>query len=535
MGEGPGVGGSHPEDAGRTDSTGDDALPETTVLSCVDVGATYRGDAEDGAGPALTGVTLEIHRGELVAVLGAEGSGTSTLCRLAAGLLGEQAAVSGSVQHGRRTRPSDDRGVTTGACAMLGDDPEAQLTGMATYVDDEVRLPRRLRGLGTGVTPAQALDGLGAEHLAGRRLDSLSGGERQLVALAALMTVQPQLLVLDQPSLSLDPESRRLLAVALRRFCAGGGAVLLAGHQHDELSASADRIALLGDDGTISWTGPPGGVSIERLTAAGVWPTVPLDDGGGRPAAGSDAAGQTVQVSGATVRRTGSSRGAAPGLRVRDMSVTRDDRCIVRGVDLTVDAGQVLAVVGRNGAGKSTLLQALVGLHGPRVPVRSEIRLHQGTGTLALEGMPAHLRARHLGWVGQDPGDQLSAASVRAELERAVPLPPHRRRDRTRVRAQRSAEAARLMQMVGLGESAEAHPYDLAPAQRKDLVIATALLLQPSVLLLDEPTLGRDLPGMQRLGRVLEDFTATGGAVIVTTHDGSWAQSAADDVVRLGG
>lgn len=91
-----------------------------------------------------------------------------------------------------------------------------------------------------------------------------------------------------------------------------------------------------------------------------------------------------------------------------------------------------------------------------------------------------------------------------------------------------------VMETAGLSAAAEEHPYDLTPAQRKDCVIASALLLKPAVLLLDEPTLGRDAAGMHRLSSLVRGFTAAGGAVLVATHDQRWAAEISDHQLRLG-
>lgn len=481
-------------------------MPESTLaLEIIDASFRYHGADT----VALSELSLTVQRGEMVAVLGPQGSGTSTLCRLAAGLLGDRGDAAGSV----RSAP--------GAVAMLGDDPESQITGMTSFVDDEVRLPTRLFGSGRAVDPGAALASFGMARLVGRRLDTLSGGERQLVALASLTTLTPELLVLDQPALSLDPVARALLLAALRGFCADGGAVLLAGHQHDELTAAADRVEFLRSGRRVSRAAPRD-LSDELLAAHGVWNTMPGPD--------SDLAASSAPES-VSALECAPGQAPSPLLEARDLTVTRGGATIFSGIDLGVSGGEVLAVVGANGAGKSTLLRALSGLLGRDASVTGEISVRNrggvGAGAVRIDRLPAWQRAGWLGWVGQDPGAQLSAATALAELETSTPLPPHRRRERARLRDERAVAAGEMLLRVGLGEQADDHPYDLNPAQRKELVIGSALLLRPDVLLLDEPTLGRDLAGMRRLDRIVRDFTEAGGAVVVTTHDLRWAREIA--------
>ncbi|KUG57533.1 ATP-binding cassette domain-containing protein [Nesterenkonia jeotgali] len=488
--------------------------PVPPLIRLTDFGFSYRG-AET---PALESVDLTLWPGDAVAVLGRQGAGTSTLARAVAGLLGE---------HGRSTGARELRGgavlgalpcATPGAggghgqsgVGMLGDDPEAQLTGLTRTVREEAALPGRLLGLPLHQCLHRAdssLQALGIAALAERALATLSGGERQLTALAGLLSLRPRVLVLDQPSQALDAGARRRLARSLREFRDAGGAVLLTGHQHDDLTAACDE-ALFLDQGRPCMAGPG------ELEQHGVWDArrapVPRDE----------------------------SQPATPGrvqtalLSVRKLSVQRETTRVLDHIELDLRAGEVTALLGANGSGKSTLLSALAGL----LPAEHGVRI-TGPGGVELAEEPAHRRAGHLAWVGQDPGDQLSASTVWAELLRAVPLGTGgrrlRREDRARAQSQRVLEVEKAMRAAGLSAQAEEHPYDLVPAQRKDCVIASALLLKPAVLLLDEPTLGRDAAGMHRLSSLVRGFTTAGGAVLVATHDQRWAAEISDHQLVL--
>ncbi len=475
------------------------------MLSLREFGFTYRGSDD----PALTGVDLMLHPGEAVAVLGPQGAGTSTLARAVAGLL---------TDHGKSTgfRKATDAGI-----GMLGDDPEAQVTGLSRTVHEEAALPGRLLGLPLQdcLDRAQvSLEALGITALAERELSTLSGGERQLTSLASLLTLHPGVLVLDQPSQSLDHSARRRLARSLREFRATGGAVLLTGHQHDELSAECDRVLFV-DEGQLS-AGHlmPSSVTPVQLAQHGIWD-----------------ARREVEVPPTTSAQTPNSS-PGPGrevlLRVRDLSVQRASAQVLDGVELDLRAGEVTAILGANGSGKSTLLGSLAGLV-PTEPGASII----GPGEVDLAAEPAHRRANHIAWVGQDPGDQLSASTVHAELMRATPLGPGGRRlkraDRLQAKKQRELDVQRVMEVAGLTAHAEDHPYDLQPAQRKDCVIASALLMKPAVLLLDEPTLGRDAAGMARLSHLLRSFTSAGGSLLVASHDQRWAGELGNHQLQL--
>ncbi|CAM4066773.1 ATP-binding cassette domain-containing protein [Helcobacillus massiliensis] len=477
-----------------------DPAQAAPVLLVEGAGFAYR-TADGLLPPVLADLRHRVPAGQMHTVLGPVGAGTSTLCRLVTGLLHDRGETSGTI---RVTAPRGD----AGTAVMLGDDPEAQLTGMTTRVADELQLPARLHGVSAATARSRAeaaANDLGITDLWDRRVTELSGGQRQLVALAALLGLQPDLLVLDQPGLSLDPTMRGRLSAMLRDYCDAGGAVLVTGHQVDEFATAADQVLALGPSGLASLP-----LTADAVRAAGVWDA---------RAASAPAPGPTP-----TAGRRG-----APLLAVRGLHAARGDRPVLRGADLDVHAGEVVALMGPNGAGKSTLLRSLLG---------TLDRRDQVSGTITADGvdlarLPTHERSAHLGWVGQDPGAQLSAPTVRDELMRAAPLPRRPRHVRDEAIREREKQVQQLMRAAGLVEAADEHPFDLDAAQRKDVVIAAALLRRPPVLLLDEPTLGRDAASMSRLVGLIDMQLQRGGGVLATTHDQHWAQAVAHRQLHL--
>lgn len=458
-------------------------------------GFTYSGDEA----PALHDIDFSLPAGSLTAVLGPVGAGTSTLCRVLAGLAVTRGTLTGRIE-------------TTGTTALLGDDPEAQLSGMTSSVADETQLACRLRGIPPAEAERrarQALAHVGLEHLWHRQLTTLSGGQRQLTALARISAADPELLILDQPTQSLDPDMRRRVTTLLRTFADKGGTVLITGHQIDELTGECDETRFL-DGGRLLRPG-------SSAQTAGVWDS--------RPSPDSEHAGLAESER--------SYAESASVLTVKGLSVTRGGDRILDGLVLDVVSGELVAVSGANGAGKSTLLRALIGLLERSAHCTGEITVSRLGEVMDLTDAPAHIRAAYVGWVGQDPGTQLSAASVRSELLHAAPLPRHRRRDRGKVRQQRNGLVDEVLDATGLSAVAGEHPFDLDVPQRKDVVIATALITGARVLLLDEPTIGRDRAGMLRLNAIIERFLARGGAVVATTHDRRWAQETSHRLLRL--
>lgn len=498
------------------------------VLDLKSVDVTYRGTEQ----PALTGLDLRLDSGQMHAVLGPQNSGTSTLCRLAVGLLADRGTV-----HGEARAVED--------VVMLGDDPEAQLSGMASRVSDEVQLPSRLRGRDPATArdaAMQALESLGAAALWERRLETLSGGQRQVVALAGLLALDPALLVLDQPGLSLDPVMRGGLVAALQDYAAHGGTVLITGHQFDEVAAACEAISVLGN-GRIVTTLDMAEPTPQALASHGVWSALPTIAPAGEskdpdrvepePAGSAQENPRPNETDTAVAAPAGSETASRPVLSIRGLRAERGGRAVLDGLDLDIRPCEFVALMGANGAGKSTLLKALLGLLEPGATVTGTMTVHRLGEDIALTDLPTHRRAAHLGWVGQDPGTQLSTATVRDELLRAAPLPRHRRRDRAAVRAQREFAVASALEATGLASVAGTHPFDLGTARRKDVVIASSLVTSPPILLLDEPTQGRDDGDMSRLTGFITDFLRGGGAVLAATHDERWAADAAHRVVRL--
>nr|WP_280712937.1 ATP-binding cassette domain-containing protein [Brevibacterium marinum] len=469
-------------------------------------GFTYRG----ASFAALTEIDLSLAPGQMHAILGASQAGTSTLGRLITGLLDESGTSAGTVH-------------VAGTAVMLGDDPEAQLSGMTSRVGDEVQLPGRLHGHESRLAEhraRKALASLGIAELWDRRLETLSGGQRQLVALSGLLSLRPSLLILDQPSLSLDPDTRRLVATVLLEFCSTGGSVLTTGHQFDEVAAASHRLSILAS-GRLHPRGTD--VSSTDWQRHGIWDTRPREP---FAPASTETNSPTIAVPSPTT---------PSALAVRDLTVSRGSITVIDGIDLDVGAGELVTIMGSNGAGKSTLLRSLVGLLDTRTQTPNTITVDDCGGRLDLGGTPAHRRAPHLGWVGQDPGSQLFAATVREELTRAAPLPQHRRRDRAKVRAQRQEAVASAMVETGLSAVSETHPYDLSIDRRKDLVLASALIPGPQIIVLDEPTLGRDHTAIRRLNMFIDGFLGRGGAILTTTHDWRWATEKSDRILRLCG
>ncbi|RZT59369.1 energy-coupling factor transport system ATP-binding protein [Microcella alkaliphila] len=429
--------------------------------------------------PVLADVDLAIEAGERVLVLGASGSGKSTLLQAFAGVLGgdDDGDRTGNITVDGRD-PADARG----RVGLLLQDPEAGIV-LERAGDDLAFGPENL-----GVPVAEiakrldgALDRVGLDIAADRRTPELSGGQQQRLALAGVLALEPGALLLDEPTAQLDPAGvgeivDAVIAAVERR----GLTLVVIEHRVDVWLPHIDRVIVL-DRGRVIADGDPASVlerEGEALAERGVW--VP-----GRPPVHPPAA-VTAPARERTVLLEATGLAAGPA----------GAEPVVENIDLTVRAGEVIALTGPNGAGKSTLALALAGLL-PRAA---------GTVTTADGVDPATVSSvelsRLVGVVFQNPEHQFVAATVRDELALGAGEVP-----------------AALLDRLGLARRGGTSPYRLSGGEKRRLSVATAIAAGPPVLILDEPTFGQDRRTWAELAALIAEHRDRGGAVIMATHD----------------
>jgi energy-coupling factor transporter ATP-binding protein EcfA2 len=446
----------------------------------------------DADGVALQDLTLEVAAGELVVVAGGSGSGKSTLLRAACGLVPH--FHGGTFAGSLRTAGMDTRehgpGELAAAVGTLLQDPETQVV-MGT-VRAELAFPLENRGLGAAAVARgveEAALALGIAGLLERSTHELSGGELQRVALGAALAGRPQLLVLDEPTSQLDPVAGDELLGVLRRINEEWGtAVLLAEHRLERCLPAADRVLQL-DGGRLAFDGDPETflhahpeTPAARLFALAGRPERPVTVKAARRALGLAPAREPVTAAEPP-------RGPGRALRLERVWFERE-AAILRAVQLAVEPGETIALMGRNGAGKSTLLRVAAGLE---KPTRGRVR---AAGRVAL--------------LLQNPGDYFLHERVGDELPRA------------------------RLEAAGLGHLAARHPRDLSGGERQRLALEIVLTGGAAVVCLDEPTRGMDRGHKDRLAARLRELAAGGAAVIVATHDAEFAAACATRTVLLG-
>ncbi|MFH5821192.1 ABC transporter ATP-binding protein [Georgenia sp. AZ-5] len=510
-----------------------------------DVSVTFPRRAE----PVLRGVSLALAPGEQVVVLGASGSGKSTVLHAITGVVPHtvSATVTGTVTVGPTTAatPVVERSRHLG---VLAQDPAAAVC--LPGVEQELALPLENHAADPatiGPRIGAALDAVGAGALRGRVTATLSGGESQRVALAAALVTEPEVLLLDEPTSMLDPAGvtavRGALDRAVRRY---GPAVVLVEHRLDEWAGPAGiaglpaRALALGEAGEVLADGPTAVVLREHadeLHAAGCW--LPLDaellaltgaEGGLAAPANTELlralAAEAAQPPGAPgvpgaqgVSGAGGPAhdGGAPLLAARGLAVGRAEPAarrtrrrrqaappapaLLSGIELAVRPGEAVALLGANGVGKSTLLLTLAGLLAP---------------------LGGRVEGARPGLVFQNAEHQFLASTVRDEIAHGLPA------------AVAGDVVARQLRRHRLEHLAGQNPFRLSGGEKRRLSLAAMIAHERPVLLADEPTLGLDRRDTIATAATLREVATGGGAVVLSSHDLRTVAGLADRVVVLG-
>lgn len=496
------------------------------LLRVADVGIRHEGATI----AAPSSATFEVARGEVVLLLGPSGAGKSTLALALNGLIPHAvpAEMTGTITvagHDTAATPVAELSTHVG---MVFQDPDAQLV-TGTLLDEVAFGPENLR-LPVADVLARTEDALRRVALWERRHenpDRLSGGGRQRLAIACALAMGSPLLVLDEPTANLDPQGIEEVYAALGELVAAGDrAIVLVEHNLDAAVAITDRVVVLDHAGRTIADGTVDAVlraRAEELHDIGVWLPVatlaalhlraagwaldplPLDPAELRAALEATEPPAAARAGEPRAAARPLPSGDAAQIEVRGLTVRRGPTEVLHGVDLTVQTGEFVAIVGANGAGKTTLLQAIAGVI---PPPRGRVRV-AGADIARID-----LRAlsRQIGFVFQNPEHQFIAHTVFDELAhglRRQKLPESEVRER----------AERMLERFGLQEKAGIHPFLLSGGQKRRLSVGTALVAGAPILALDEPTFGQDRARADELMHLLRELSETGTTILVVTHD----------------
>lgn len=483
---------------------------------------------------ALSGISFGVEAGERLLLLGPSGSGKSTLALCLNGMIPQ--SIEGEMVGRVVVEGEDTQSLPLGQlCQKVGvlfQDPESQFCMLT--VEEEVAFGLENLGLPREEMDRRmklALEALGLAEERKRRLDRLSGGTKQRVALASLLAMGPKILVLDEPTSNLDPAGTREVFATLERLCQSREhTLIIIEHKLDDLMPLIDRVIVLGHDGKIVAQGEPREVFAEQgelLAEYGLWlpqaselahalrkrgiflnPHPLTAEEAMRALAvttdSRDGEGKYNLVVGVGEVGDVESRDAAFEIQNLSYTYPRGNPAL-KDVSLKAQEGDFRALIGANASGKTTLALHLAGI----IPTAPE-KVHLFGRDLSA--LPSRDVTELVGYIFQNPEHQFVAESVYQELAfslRARKWPEARVRERVE----------EMLEKFGLAEKKEANPFSLSQGEKRRLSVASMLLLNQKLLILDEPTFGLDRRNAYQLLDMLADLNAQGRTILLITHD----------------
>ncbi|MBQ6692605.1 MAG: ATP-binding cassette domain-containing protein [Clostridia bacterium] len=478
--------------------------------------ATARGKA------CLSHVDLTVEKGEYIVLCGRSGSGKTTLLRHLKSVLAPGGKKSGTVLFNGMPLEEVPAFEQAAKIGFVMQNPDDQI------VTDKVWHELAFGFESLGVAPnamrarvAEMACYFGIQDWFHRDVETLSGGQKQLLNLASIMAMQPEVLILDEPTSQLDPIAASDFLNTVRKINIElGTTVILSEHRLEDIFPYADR-AIVMEQGRIIADDTPGNIGAKLwaqksdMFAAMPAPvrvfygahcegTSPLTVRDGRTwLSRSFPQGASVSSLPDTPAPAASE---PPALSLREVwfRYEKDSADILRGVHAEIPTGCIYAIVGGNGAGKSTLLKAIAGIAKPY------------RGKVSLFGKPnkgAKLFNGTLAMLPQDPKSLFAAKTVREELLEMC------------TDEEKIAAAAQSCDILSVMDS---HPYDLSGGEQQRAALAKVLLTEPKLLLLDEPTKGIDGFFKEKLAETLKKLTAEGITVIMVSHDVEFCAKYAD-------
>lgn len=474
---------------------------------------------------SLCGVSLSIEKGEYVVLCGKSGSGKTTLLRHLKSVL---------TPHGKHSGQVLFNGVSLGEVSQR--EQSAKIGFVMQNPDDQIVTDKVWHELAFGLESlgcdpktmrlrvAEMASYFGIQGWFHRDVAALSGGQKQLLNLASIMAMQPEVLILDEPTSQLDPIAASDFLNTVRKINLElGTTILITEHRLEDIYHAADRVVVM-ENGAVSATGTPREVGellyrqnsemfaalptpVRVFYGAGVKGNCPLTVREGRGWLTETFREKTISVASPQTEETALE--AQPALRMKEawFRYERETPDVLQGVNLAVPTGSLFAIVGGNGAGKSTMLKAACGI----------CKIYRGSVEIFGRNLKKYkadeLFHNGLAMLPQDPKSLFVKKTVREELEEMC------------ADEEKRAAVAGVCEITALLDS---HPYDLSGGEQQRAALAKVLLTEPRLLLLDEPTKGLDSFFKQKFAAILKKLQAKGITVVMVSHDVEFCAEYAD-------
>lgn len=447
--------------------------------------------------PALRDVTLHIERGQCVLLAGLSGCGKTSITRLINGLIPSfyEGEIEGSVYVNGTAVTEYETGELSAIVGSVFQNPRSQFfnmdtTGEVVFGCENLGLPVEEIHQRVKNTAYE----LGIEKLMDKDIFKLSGGEKQMIAIASVYAMQPEIYVLDEPTANLDMVATKRLKEILVSLKQKGKTIVIAEHRFSWLRDLADRIVYMKQGEIIKdyemdvFSAYPD-KERQRFGLRAFYPERLL------PYAANQKNNETE-----------------PTITVSGLSVGYRKKEVIGNFSFSAMSGEIIGLIGCNGEGKSTFARCICGL----------LKERQGKIYCTQTVLPWKKRSKHNYLVMQEPGYQLFSDSVEKEFQISFGKSEN---DRTRI--------MKILKELNLYDKVGRHPLSLSGGEKQRLSIAAALVKDCPVMFLDEPTSGLDYENMKRIADILKELAEKGRTIFVITHDYELLLAACTRIIKI--
>ncbi|MFG6120956.1 ABC transporter ATP-binding protein [Thalassobacillus sp. B23F22_16] len=497
---------------------------------------------EDETEPVLEDLSLEIYEGEFVLIVGPSGCGKSTLCQTFNGIIPNvmEGRIGGEIiVEDKDVLQLDLKDLST-SMGLVFQDPDAQLCNI--YVEDEVAFaPENLKVEPDEIRKriADCLEKVGMQGFENRKVFELSGGQKQKVGIASVLSMEPSTLVLDNATANLDPQATKdifdLMQVLHKEY---GHTIVVVENKIDDIMHLVDRVLVM-DEGKIVKQGTPQEIletSIDVLAEMGVWVPEISELAVELKNNGMKLNRFPISVAEAVKELQGKWEIKKPPFSVNNLTERQPDAISVKDlsyyypngthalkdVSFSIKKGDFVTILGTNGSGKTTLVKHLMGIIKPP------------KGKVFLKGEDTYQRellsmTDDIAYVFQNPEHQFVSDNVFEETIYSLRV-KHGVGNDEELPNEIVEQGIQALKQINLIDQKDKHPFMLSGGEKRRLSVVASLILGQDVVILDEPTTGQDYASATRLLELCKDLQKQGKTVIMITHDirlvCKWADSA---------